>query len=149
MSALQHFMGYAAAFEKAFASDDWTALAPHFTDDAVYVVGFLPPFGGRFEGRDAILAYFKAVLDGFDRRFATRKIGLVDGPREDGDSIWLRGDAVYTAAGVPEIGFELELFATFRDGRICAMEDRYDAATIERVEAWVREHGAKLGIQRA
>jgi ketosteroid isomerase-like protein len=147
MSAIQHFMGYAAAFEAAFKSDDWPPLAPHFTEDAVYVVGFLPPFGGRFEGRDAILAYFKSVLDGFDRRFETRRIGLLEGPREDGDSIWLRGDAVYTAAGVPDIGFELELFVTFRDGRVCDMEDRYDTATIERVQGWVRDHGAKLGIQ--
>jgi ketosteroid isomerase-like protein len=146
MSSIPRFVAYAADFEKAYASDDWSVVAPWFTEDAVYEVDLDPPMGGRFSGRDAILAYFKAVLDGFDRRFASREVQLVEGPRESGDAVWLRGRAIYRAEGVPELSFELEETAHFTDGRIRRLEDRYDAATREALTAWLAAHGARLGL---
>jgi len=146
MSVIPHFVNYAAAFEQAYASDDWSLVAPFLTDDAVYEAQLPEPLGGRFEGRDAILAYFKFVLDNFDRRFASREIGIVSGPREQGDSVSLRGFARYAAPGVPDLYFELEVSAWFDEGRIHKMEDRYDAAAIADIEAYLRDHGAKLGI---
>jgi ketosteroid isomerase-like protein len=83
MSLIARFAKYAAAFEEAYKSDDWSVVAPYFAEDAVYEIRDVPaPLGGRFEGRAAVLAYFKAVLDGFDRRFGSREIALVKGPRE-------------------------------------------------------------------
>lgn len=146
MSVIPHFMKYAAAFEQAYASDDWSLAAPFFTDGAVYEAQLPVPLGGRFEGRAAILAYFKFVLDNFDRRFASREIGLISGPREDGDSVWLRGSARYTAAGVPGLYFELDVHVAFDGDRIRSMEDSYDQATIAELETYLREYGAKLGI---
>jgi ketosteroid isomerase-like protein len=146
MSKVAHFAAYAAAFEKAFASDDWSGVEPFFTDDAVYEVGLAPPLGGRFEGRAAILAYFKDVLDRFDRRFETREVGLLDGPKEDGDAVWLRGSATYRAAGVPELVLELEETAQFEGERIRRLEDRYEPAMQQQIAAYLAEHGAKLGI---
>ena len=147
MSRIALFAKYAAAFEDAFKSDDWSLVEPFFTEDAVYEVGDLPPpFGGRKEGRAAILAYFKHVLDGFDRRFATRSLALIDGPREDGDTVWLRGSGVYTAPGLPDFRFELEEIATFRGDRICHLEDRYDDANAKAFAAYANEHGAALGL---
>jgi len=142
------FAKYAAAFEQAYASDDWSIVAPYFAEDAVYEVGLPDPFGGRFAGRDAILAYFRFVLDGFDRRFATREIALVEGPRADGDAVWIRGSARYTAPGVPPLVFELEESAVFDGDRIRRLEDRYDDATRAALVAYLREHGAKLGIRQ-
>ena len=147
MSRIALFARYAAAFEDAYKGDDWSLLEPFFTEDAVYDVGGMPgPLGGRSEGRDAILGYFDRVLNGFDRRFATRTIAVVDGPREDGDTVWIRGSVVYTAPGVPDLRFELEEIATFRGDQICHLEDRYDDATIKSVLDHVGTHGAKLGI---
>jgi hypothetical protein len=147
MSNLPRFAAYAAAFEKSYASDDWSHVKPFFAADAVYeIVGMGPPLGGRFEGLDAILAYFRRILDGFDRRFATRTIGLIEGPQERGDTVWLRGWAAYRAPGLPELRFELEETATFAGGHIVRLEDRYAPAETERIDAYVREHGAKLGI---
>ncbi len=146
MSVIPHFANYAAAFEKAYASDDWSLIEPFFTEDAVYEVQLTEPFGGRFEGRAAILAYFKFVLDNFDRRFVSREIGLISGPREQADSVWLRGFARYTAAGFPDLYFELEETVWFDGGRIHKMEDRYDAKALADVEAYAQEHGAKLGF---
>jgi len=146
MSVIPHFARYAAAFEEAYASDDWSLVAPFFTDDAVYEAKLPPPLGGRFEGRAAILAYFKFVLDNFDRRFAAREIGIVSGPREQGDSVSLRGSARYVAPGMPDLRFELDETVWLDGDRIRRMEDRYDPATVANLEAYLREHGAKLGI---
>lgn len=146
MSRIARFAAYAGAFEKAVESDDWSLVEPFFTEDAVYEVPFGPPLGGRFEGRDAILAYFKDVLDRFDRRFDSREVALVEGPREDGDTVWLRGSATYRAEGVPELTFELEETAAFEGDRIRRLEDRYDAETERKVADYLARHGAKLGI---
>ena len=147
MSNVQRFGAYAAAFEKAFASDDWSEVAPFFREDAVYEVPLEPPLGGRFEGRDAILAYFKEVLDAFDRRFESREVALLEGPTEGADgSVWLRGSATYRAAGVPELTFELEEIARFEEGRIRHLEDRYAPETKRALAEYLRRHGEALGI---
>ena len=140
------FGKYAAAFEKAYESDDWSPIADYFTADAVYEVELPEPMGGRFDGRDAILAYFKRVLDAFDRRFASRKISLLQGPRADGDAVWIRGGVRYTAKGLPDLYFELEETVRFAGERIRRLEDHYDAADLQVIEAYLRDHGAKLGI---
>ena len=147
MSRIALFAKYAAAFEDAYKSNDWSLIEPFFAEDAVYDVGQMPPpLGGINEGRDAILAYFDRVLNGFDRRFATRTIALVDGPREDGDTVWLRGSVVYTAPGLPDLYFELEESTTFRGDLIIRLEDRYDDATMKAVVEYANTHGAKLGL---
>ncbi|HEU4429716.1 MAG TPA: nuclear transport factor 2 family protein [Myxococcota bacterium] len=146
MSHIPQFVKYAAAFEEAFRSDDWSAIAPFFSEDARYDAHLPPPLGGSFAGRPAILSYFKFVLDAFDRRFATREVSLIAGPRENGDAVWIRGGARYTAPGVPGLYFELEETVTFAGDRIRGLEDRYDPETIARVQAYLRANGAKLGI---
>jgi hypothetical protein len=147
MSCIALFVKYAAAFEDAYESDDWSVVEPFFTEDAVYECGDLPfGLGGSHEGRAAILAHFKRATSGFDRRFATRTIALVEGPREDGDSVWLRGSALYTAPGVPDFSFELEETTTFRGDLICRLEDRYDDATVKAAVEYADMHGPKLGL---
>ena len=146
MSHLPQFVKYAGAFEEAFRSDDWSAVAPFFAEDARYDALLPHPLGGTFVGRPAILGYFKFVLDAFDRRFATREVSLLEAPRESGDAVWIRGAARYTAPGVPDLEFELEETVTFAGERIRLLEDRYQPETIARVQAYLREHGPKLGI---
>ena len=146
MSKVAHFAAYAAAFEKAFVSDDWSLVEPFFTEDAVYEVPLDPPMGGRFEGRAAILEYFKNVLDRFDRRFESREIALLEGPTEDGESVWIRGTATYRAEGVPDFILELEETVHFEGDRIRRMEDDYQPAMKQRIASYLKEHGQKLGI---
>ena len=146
MALIPQFAKYAAAFEDAFRTDDWTPIAPFFTEDAVYEAGLPEPFGGRFEGRDAVIAYFRNVLDGFDRRFATRELVLRGGPRETADSVWIRGGVRYTAPGVPDLYFELEETVRFRGDQICALEDRYEPDAIAAIEAYVTAHAEALGL---
>ena len=146
MSKIACFGVYAAAFEKAYLSDDWSVVEPFFTEDATYQINLAPPMGGCFEGRDVILAYFKAVLDGFDRKFESRELALIEGPKEDGDSVWVRGRATYRAAGVPDFVLELEETAHFEGERIRRLEDHYDPVMEQQISAYLSEHGAKLGI---
>ena len=149
MSMTAHFAAYAAAFEKAYVSDDWSLVEPFFTEEAVYEVALEPPMGGCFEGRAAILAYFKEILDQFDRRFENREIALLEGPKEDGESAWIRGNATYRAKGVPDFVLELEETVYFEGDRIRRLEDHYEPEMKQRIAAYLKEHGEKLGISMA
>lgn len=147
MSKIARFAEYAAAFEKSYASDDWSVVEPYFADDAVYEVTAPAPFGGRFEGRAAILAYFKEILDRLDRRFDSREIEMLDGPRETGDEVWIRGAAIYQAAGVPELRLVLEETARFDGDRIVHLMDRYEPEMERAFMDYVKAHGPRLGIR--
>jgi ketosteroid isomerase-like protein len=146
VSKIPRFAAYAAAFEKSYASDDWSLVEPFFTEDAVYEVGLEPPMGGSFEGRDQILAYFKQVLDRFDRRFASREIALLEGPKETGDSVWIRGSATYEAPGVPNLVLVLKEIIRFEGDQICHLEDQYEPAMQKEIAEYLQAHGEKLGI---
>lgn len=146
MSNIPRFVKYAAAFEEAYASDDWVALEPYFAENAVYDTGSALFFGGRCDDRAAILDYFKRILDGFDRRFESRDLALLEGPFEDGKTVRIRGSATYRAAGVPELVLILDESVTFEGDRIVHLEDRYDAEMQRTFEAWLASHGPRLGI---
>jgi hypothetical protein len=146
MSNVGKFAAYAAAFEKAYESNDWSEVERCFADSAVYEVELDPPMGGRFEGRAAIIEYFRFVLDAFDRRFASREVALLDGPTEKDDSVWLRGAATYRAPGIPEFVLELEMTVRFDAKQICQMFDHYEPEMKRQVGAYLAAHGAKLGI---
>lgn len=146
MSLIPRFAAYAATFEKSVTSDDWSLLEPLFTEDAVYEIPVGPPLGGRFEGRAAILTYFKQVLDRFDRRFASRELALIEGPRETADSVWIRGSGTYRAAGVPDFTLELEETVRFDGDRICRLEDRYEPAMERALADYLKTYGGALGI---
>jgi hypothetical protein len=121
-------------------------VEPFFTEDANYEIDLDPPLGGTIEGRAAILAYFKDSLDGFDRRFESRDLVLLEGPKEDGQSVWVRGCATYRAAGVPEFVLELEETAYFDEKRICRLVDHYEPEMKQRLLSYLSEYGAKLRI---
>ena len=147
MSHIPRFAEYAAAFEQSFVSDDWTHVEPFFAEDAVYEVALDPPMGGRFEGRDAIIDYFRFVLDGFDRRFDSRKIALIDGPVEKHGAVWIRGSATYRKDGVPDLVLVLEETVSFDGDLITRLEDSYEPRMKQEIADYVAEHGEKLGLE--
>jgi ketosteroid isomerase-like protein len=141
------FVVYASAFEKAFATDDWSAVAECLHEDIVYEVPFDPPLGGRYEGRAAVLAYMKDILDRLDRCFEARVPELLEMPREDGDTVSFRGRVRYTSEGVPDLVFELDETLRFRDGRIVELTDDYDSETRRDILDYIEAHGRVLGIR--
>jgi hypothetical protein len=149
MSNLEKFWKYAAAFEHARDSDDWSVLAPFFAEEACYTAEWPAPLGGRCEGRAAILDYFKRILDGFDRRFATIAFLPAEPPvppREAGDTLTFHGRARYTSPGRPDLCFDAESSVTFDGDVIVDLADRFDASARETIAAYLHEHAAALGI---
>lgn len=146
MSQIARFAAYAAAFERAYESDDWSEVGSYFADDAVYEIG-LPILGAeRCEGRSAIVAWFKEVLDRFDRRFETRELTLLEGPRQGGDEVWIRGTATYTARGVPDLVLTLAETIRFDGDEIVHLADHYTPEMLEGTVRYVIEHRAALGM---
>lgn len=145
MSLSRSFGRYAAAFEKAYASGEWSLLEPHFTEHAIYDMG-TPLFGPPAEGREAIFARFEDITRRFDKRFASRELALLEGPVERDGSVWIRGTATYSAPGVPDFVLELRETAYFEGDRIRRLEDRYTEEMEEAFARYVRDHGEKLGL---
>ena len=146
MSNIPRMAAYAQAFEDAFDSDDWSEVESFLTEDVVYEVG-LPMLGAdRIEGRSAVIAWFRDVLDRFDRRFEKRPLKLVEGPTEEGNEVRMRGTALYRAEGVPDFLLDLVETLRFRDGRIERIEDRYTEEMAAALEDHLATHGARLGV---
>ena len=144
MGMIDRYLAYAAAFEEAYASDDWSTLEPFFTEDAVYEFIAPAPFGGKYEGRAAVLAQFKTSVNSFDRRFDSRTVEALEGPVEKEGGVWMRWAATYTLAGAPECRMEGEERAIFAGDRIRRLVDSVTDAEAGRVGAYFAQHGAKL-----
>jgi ketosteroid isomerase-like protein len=146
MGIVERFGAYAEAFEQAYASDDWSVLEQYFTEDAVYNFIAAPPLGGRHEGRATILRDFQSAVNGFDRRFASRRIELIEGPLEKNGDVWMKWAAIYTLDGAPECRMEGEERAVFGGDRISLLEDSVTDAEGQRLGAYMEAHGDKLKL---
>jgi len=144
MGKVDRYLAYAEAFEEAYASDNWSKLEPFFTEDAVYEFVAPAPFGGKFEGRAAVLAQFKNSVNGFDRRFDSRAVEVREGPIEKDGGVWMRWAATYTLAGAPDCRMEGEERATFTGDRIRRLADSMTDAEAGRAGAYFAQHGSKL-----
>lgn len=144
MGMIERYLAYAAAFEEAYASDNWSKLEPFFTEDAVYAFVAPAPFGGEYKGRAAVLAQFKNSVNSLDRRFDSRAVEALEGPSEKDGKVWMRWAATYTLAGAPDCRMEGEERAVFSGDRISRLEDSMTDAEAGRLGAYFAQHGAKL-----
>jgi hypothetical protein len=144
MDAVSRFREYAAAFEDVVKSDDFGRLEPFFAEDAVYEIRGGPPFAGRHVGRAAILAYLKASLDGFDRRFPTRRLEMLEGPELREGGVWFRWRASYSGPELPELVLDGIEIATFEGDRIRRLEDRFALEMSSLTEHWFSHYGSRL-----
>jgi hypothetical protein len=141
MTYLPRFLAYAQAFEQTYADNDWTRLAPFFTEDAVYMVtGLSSPT--ELHGRDNILRGMQKSLDGFDRKMSHREIVPTAPPSEDGNRVTLNGFVRYQRGESPPIELHATIVATFEGDRIAHMHDTF---TLDRAAAeWLGRHAADL-----
>ena len=144
MDAVSRFREYAAAFEDVVKNDDFRGLEAYFTEDAVYEIVGGPPFAGRHVGRPAILAYLKASLDGFDRRFPTRRLEILEGPELREGGVWFRWRAAYSGPKLPELVLDGVEIATFQGDRIQRLEDRFSLEMSSLTEHWFSHYGSRL-----
>lgn len=147
MNKIERFMEYAQAFERVYTSDDWSLLAPYFTEDAVYEVTGSGEFDGRYGPRDVLFSSLKSVLDRFDRRFDERSVEVVAGPEERDGAVWLGWQATYKRAGLPPLVIKGEEIARFDDDaqRIAILEDHYAPAEAAEMSRFLADHADELG----
>jgi len=142
MDTLQSFMQYAGEFERTLADDDWSRLRRFFNDDAVYEVK--APFGCRLVGPDAIFGGIKKSLNGFDRKFAGRKIDVTSGPEVAGDELRAGWEVTYSNDGQPPFVLRGRSEARYRDGKIAYLADSYEPNVAADFAAWVKKTGVAL-----
>ena len=145
VNPIQRYAAYADAFEVFYENGDGSVLEPFFTEGAVYVTDADPPFGGRSEGRDAVIEFLGRSVASFDKRFATRSLELLEGPEERDGGVWIRWKATYSVAGAPDLEILGEEIAAFEGDRIVHLEDRYPPDAAKELGAWLEQHGDKLG----
>lgn len=141
---LERFLRFAQDFEVSFWSEQWGVAAAHLADDARHLVHASGSLFADDRGRDAVIAGLRASVDGMDRRFDVRIPEVLAGPTTRKGGIWMRYALRLRRAGLPELAFEGEHVARFRDGRLVEIEETLPPGTGERVDAFLREHDAKL-----
>jgi hypothetical protein len=145
--AVQVFMDYAAAFEQTYADDNWSRLAPFFHEDTRYEVRG-GPLACEISGREAIFKGLKKSLDGLDRRFDERVIEITEGPQvtavPGGEDVRIGWLVTYRRGHAPELALPGSSVFTVADGRIAAMRDEYDEATLAPVADWLQQYGGDL-----
>lgn len=119
-------------------------LEPYFTEDAVYDFIDAPPLGGRHESRATNLKDFQDAVNGFDPRFSSRRIELMEGPMEKDGAVRMRWNAIYTLNGAPECRMEGEERAVFEGDRISLLKDKVTDEEGQRLGAYMEAHGDKL-----
>jgi hypothetical protein len=141
---LEHFLRWAFGFEAAFWSDDYTALGPLLAPGALHVAHAQGLLGTHDAGADAFLAGLRSSVHALDRRFDVRIPEILAGPTTRPDGVWMRYALRLRREGLPELAFEGEHLTRYEDGRIVAIEETLPPGTGERVDAFLREHDARL-----
>lgn len=126
------FARYALRFERAFRSDRWDDVKSCFTRDATYtVLGSNTRWDGVHRGPDAIVAFYKKMLDELDRKFDKRVPGLVRLPRVRDGVLVVDWKATYVLGAQRQV-----LHGTsrcrFEGGKIAELSDTMDADECKR-----------------
>ena len=139
---IERFHAYAAAFEAAYESDDWSLLEPYFTEDATSELN-----GAQADGRPAVLASFRDGVAMFDRRFDSRVMRITEGPAIEDGRVRIKTVNRYERAGLPPIDVVGEEWFGFEGDRIKHHVDR--VLNIAEVMEYLGAHGDTLRPLRA
>jgi len=117
--AIARFHAYAAAFEAAYESGDWSLLEPYFTADATSELN-----GARVDGRAGVLASFRDAVAMFDRRFDTRQLRITAGPTFEDGRVHITAVARYERESLAPLELIGKEWFTFEGDRIKHHVDR-------------------------
>lgn len=137
MAIEDRYLAYAAAFEESFEDDDWSRIAPFFTNDVVYATDT------EARGNDAVLEKLKTGVDNFDRRMDKRSISF-DPPSVEGNTLTVKWKVTYEKAGCPDLHISGIEIAEFDGDRIARLSDAFDPEATKAMEGWMAAHGATL-----
>ena len=144
MDDLERFGRYAMAFEQAFATDDWAPLAEHFSPNATYETFGAAPLAGRAEGRAAVVARLRGLVDGLDRRFDRRVPVVLAGPCTRDGGIWMRFALTLERDGLPPLTVTGEHTALFDGAHLARIEEYIPAREGAAIETYLARHAARL-----
>ena len=117
------FARYALKFERAFKTDQWDAVKACFHADATYsVLGTETEWDTVVRGPDAIVGFFKKMLDEGDRQFDSRRPRPVGFPRMHDGELVLPWAATYRL-GKDSVVLHGESRCRFSGGKIIALSD--------------------------
>lgn len=123
MNDIQVFAAYAAAFEGAYVTDDWSAVRQCFADDAVYEVAGSGPFAGTWQGRDAIVEHLMESVNTFDRTYEERLLEPLAGPEMKDGAVHIHWRVTYRKHGQPDISIEGDEDAWIKNDKIVRLKD--------------------------
>ena len=142
MKHTDRFERFAADFEAAVADDDWSRLEKHLAEDVTYLnVGGPDPVS---QGRDAVIAFLQADVANNDRRFDTRTLVALTPPDIEANRLSRQWRCTYTLAGAPDLVVEGEARYLFEGDLIKQIEEEITVDTLQRLEAWMRDHAEQL-----
>ena len=121
-------MRIAKAYEAALFAGRMDEVGSYFTDDVEYWIAGVPPIGGIWKGRDAVLRAFQ------NREFG---LGKADWGYEDVERVWYGADERVLVEirerswlkSSPDDVMDQRtcVVIRFQEGRICSMRDYTDA----------------------
>jgi hypothetical protein len=141
---LEHFLRWAFGFEAAFWTDDFAPLGSLLAPGARHVAHAEGLLETHDAGAEAVLAGLRASVSALDRRFDVRIPEILAGPVTRPDGVFMRYALRLRRAGLPELAIEGEHLTRFAGGRPASIEETLPPGTGERVDAFLREHGARL-----
>ena len=143
MSTQDLFLRYAADFEKSFADDDWSRIEPYFGPDSVYRI-VSSRYGGELVGPAAIVAGMKKSVDGLDRVFDRREIGIDEGPTVDGDTLRVAWTVTYTIGDHRPFALVGASEARVDGETIAELQDTFGDEMNDAIDAWQAETGVSF-----
>lgn len=140
MDLEQKFRDFAAAFEVAYATDDWSVIAPHFTEGASYTYS---DGSDAAVGREAVLQKLQTAVNELDRKMDQREVTFQD-VSVDGDTVTARWSGRYTKQGLPPLDVSGEEVARFSGGLISELKSVIYDDSIAAFGAWMEANGSSL-----
>jgi steroid delta-isomerase-like uncharacterized protein len=116
--------------QERYNDNDAAGMATLFADDAVFVDST-----GRYEGREAILAYLEALFKSFDGRFEPGRV-IEEGDTFVAEWTWRATHigplAMPDGSAIPATGKTVEVpgvsVITVKDGKLSSQRDYFDTS---------------------
>ena len=140
MDLVQKFNDYAAAFEAAYASDDWSNLGACFSADAAYYYsdGSEPVFG-----REQVIEKLQTAVNELDRKMNQRELEFLD-ISVAGDTVTAEWSARFGKDGLPTLDVTGREIARFSGDEISELNSVIDDEGLAAFGAWMEAHGHEL-----
>ena len=118
---MKSFLTYAAAFEVAYESDDWSVVDDLLADNISWIVeGVDEPIGGVFFRRGPVIDAMRSSCNAFDRRFDIRIPAATETPITIPGGVYFPFSVTYKHPGLPDVSLNGLEWDFFVDGKLAS-----------------------------